>query len=1455
VIEELFQALMESGANAGPEELAEILWLAARIDGTGISTPDHPDDVHRDGNDPPSSAAESPSAADTSDPLPAEQFYSAADMTDAPGSAVRNVELVRFRRAASLADPLTVMRALRPLGRHAGLPGDADRGELDEELTVRNTIEQGLPVPVMRPRRGRWLDLALVVDTHHSMLLWHDLVTELRRVFVQTGIFRDVRTWYLSGTGPGQAPSVARAGGQPRSVQEVADPAGHRLILIVTDTVADGWNTSSVQDVLRHWSLHSPVALLNVLPRRLWDRGAIRPQPHMVRAPGPAAPNASWRLEHASRSRRRVALAASIAVPIVEASAGSISTMAELVAGGGRWNRLPCLTVPRRPNDPTTPQSIPPITPAEQPAAIEEILRRFRAGASPVAQTLAGYLSAVPLNLPVMNLVRQIMLPESDPGHLAEVALGGLFESWEREALDERTDTERMPFHFRTGVREALLGSQKRHEITEVQELVRREMGAVLTDRGSGPAGDFLAARGTAHGHGSQTMNPDALPFADRPGTPSPIGHPVREVPTLRGEQRVHYIERPMDAQLREAMSRAVNGRSALVLLVGEPGSGKTHSAARAIREMPDTWRLWSPDLSLPLGPGASHVGPRTVVILRDLQTYTRIPGFPIEAMARVVRDLIEDTERAPIMVVGTLTPSAWDNLVDMAQQSPSGDYEGCRHLIAHAEVIRVPPVDATPQRWPGEPSHTRLVMIASTRDPALAGSKFDHLGTGFLLGPRLVLTAARILDRRSQSWTVKVRNKHGRVTADSWVDCRVLWTNDTHDAALLLAEEELTGPATDDLFSAPHWAQLTGDEPPIPCHITRPIFVDTTASQASGHMAGTLDTSPYPEGLCEFEPDAPLPQSVGRNLFLKGLAGTPVLFEDFLLGFVVATRNDDAGRPRLAVARVSPLVHDPGFMDACSQYMPHIPRLVPLPAATGELAHEAEDSAPSSPPAGGDASPNQPTPTATAVVVTALPLEYAAVRSHLRHLEKITLPSGIQMERGHLDGTSWDVAIAETGLNRTALPTQFIVNELRPQVLLFVGLADALKRGVAIGDVVVAETVHMLRSNRSLSNLEITSFQHRTWHGSHQLSQASRSVLRDMSDVRGHFKPLVRTDLAPGDAQSAVADVIRRRLSDACAIELDEYPAYDLPTGQLDALVIRGISDRADGGKRSSDAPREQARAAAHAAQVAVALLHKHQPHDSVRHPIEPASERLPTDVPWDDFNPQEHLRGHYPLRNYTALDTEILTRIRVHFSEHFRAQIVRPIAGINVGVGTDISPALLMLPWCDEITLLENSEENAEYLVSQLNGYDAIWDQVWDILHQEEAYSHLPDARAHFSQVVKIERGNLFNLRSSTERWDIGTLFLGTDPATTPLNFHDFLYGVEGFMRALRPGAPFAAVIMQHPTIQQTDVVDAFEPHAGELSVRRLADSGSPQHQHDAEVLLVYGLRKIQESDAYIY
>ncbi|MCG6493846.1 TIR-like protein FxsC [Kitasatospora sp. A2-31] len=667
----LLRALAEadaaSAAGLGPEELADILWLAGCLDDAARDR-DRPAPPVQPGGSadeaaPGAGPDDGPADERAPDEPPSEQHYATADLAAPPSAphqapapeaepdpgpggpepdgraenapAARRGDLVRVPRAAALADPLAVMRALRPLGRRT-LADAHGEPELDEEATVSAGVDQRLLLPVLRPTPGRWLDLALVIDTHRSMTLWHDLVAELRRVIAQTGVFRDVRTWYLGGTEAGGRPGLAaRPGGALRRPQEIADPAGRRLILVVTDTVGGGWGGPALDAVLRGWGRHGPVAVLNVLPERLWSRGSVRPTPLWLRAAGPAAPNTAWEAAATrarGRTHRRLRADAPdrpLPVPVVDPNPASLAALAALVSGGGRRSRLSCLLVGEPGTAPVDRADRPPASDGSgrpptagahgrPTTAAEPALERFRASASPLAQELAGHLSAVPLVLPVMTLVRRAMLPQADHGHLAEVLLGGLLAPW--EAPPPGADPDVVEFDFLPGVRDALLGAQRRDTVARIRRTVRHQVAAYLRSRRASAA-DFPAVR-VAEETQSRELAPDALPFAESPAAvpaPTPALPPAYrsaeeswdsmtvaealERPDLLGvrpaEQRpglpylTPYLDRPVDAEIRRLVGRAAQGVSTVLLVAGGPASGRTRACFEALRTLPADWTVW----------------------------------------------------------------------------------------------------------------------------------------------------------------------------------------------------------------------------------------------------------------------------------------------------------------------------------------------------------------------------------------------------------------------------------------------------------------------------------------------------------------------------------------------------------------------------------------------------------------------------------------------------------------------------------------------------------------------------------------------------------------------------------------------------------------------------------------------------------------------------------------------
>lgn len=96
-------------------------------------------------------------------------------------------------------------------------------------------------------------------------------------------------------------------------------------------------------------------------------------------------------------------------------------------------------------------------------------------------------------------------------------------------------------------------------------------------------------------------------------------------------------------------------------------------------------------------------------------------------------------------------------------------------------------------------------------------------------------------------------------------------------------------------------------------------------------------------------------------------------------------------------------------------------------------------------------------------VVLTALSVEYQAIREHLGALQEIWHQSGTLFEVGTLLGTSRRVALAQIGEGNlpAAVLAERAIAKFAPEALLFVGIAGALGEDLELGDVIVSTRVH----------------------------------------------------------------------------------------------------------------------------------------------------------------------------------------------------------------------------------------------------------------------------------------------------------------------------------------------------------------------------------------------------------
>lgn len=235
-------------------------------------------------------------------------------------------------------------------------------------------------------------------------------------------------------------------------------------------------------------------------------------------------------------------------------------------------------------------------------------------------------------------------------------------------------------------------------------------------------------------------------------------------------------------------------------------------------------------------------------------------------------------------------------------------------------------------------------------------------------------------------------------------------------------------------------------------------------------------------------------------------------------------------------------------------------------------------------------------------VMLTALNLEYKALRRRLASPQVHRHERGTRFEVGTVPGTSCRVALGLTnkGNHPAAVLAERAIQEFSPVAVLFVGVAGALWDTTRLGDVVMA--THVYAYHGGTSEDDGLKARPRVWEAAHGISQLGSYLARtsdwvdDMPGDRNapqvHLGAIAAGEVVQNSRISAEAEWIRQHYNDALAIEMEA--AGVAQAGHLNGspvAIIRGISDRADGSKSSAEDRKWQPQAAANAAAFATRL------------------------------------------------------------------------------------------------------------------------------------------------------------------------------------------------------------------------------------------------------------------------
>jgi nucleoside phosphorylase len=244
-----------------------------------------------------------------------------------------------------------------------------------------------------------------------------------------------------------------------------------------------------------------------------------------------------------------------------------------------------------------------------------------------------------------------------------------------------------------------------------------------------------------------------------------------------------------------------------------------------------------------------------------------------------------------------------------------------------------------------------------------------------------------------------------------------------------------------------------------------------------------------------------------------------------------------------------------------------------------------------------------QARPQKTAVVLTALAVEFRAVLAHLSDVREQMHDAGTIYKVGSFRGkeADWTVAVAVIGAGNpgAAAEAERAIATFTPQATLFIGVAGGIK-DVDIGDVVAASEIYLYHSGKAADDFIARPAVDK---GSYALVQrANQEAIagtwrkrggKTAADRKAIVAPIAAGEQVVVSSKSATYELIRSRYDRAVALEMEGSGFLRAAYANQDvrALVVRGISDLLEG-KEDADAAGSQERAAVNAAAFAFEVL-----------------------------------------------------------------------------------------------------------------------------------------------------------------------------------------------------------------------------------------------------------------------
>ena len=360
---------------------------------------------------------------------------------------------------------LKIARQLKPLKRKISSHSEM---LLDIDKTVDFIAQTGVYQAILEPKESKEFSLSIIVDQGLSMFLWEEPIADFKKSILSYGIFDKINFYYLAT----DEQKVKLFGDKNQTLlksHKIAE-LNHRknITFILSDCVSLAWRSNSVyDDFINFWTKHSFVAIVQMLPKRMWKRTPLNRgyQVNFKTNSFETPLNSSLDIDLGFVKKR--INNETLKIPIILFDNYSFEYISKIITAiPNVWINGVAL------NNFKFKEFLE--DDKEENMTAQQRVEYFFSVASPEAQNLAIYCSVLPLSIGIIKEVQKIKNLKQDITYIAEFYFGKLLKK--SEILGE--------FDFHDGVRELLrvnLNATDAFELSEgLSDFIKEDLGTSI---------------------------------------------------------------------------------------------------------------------------------------------------------------------------------------------------------------------------------------------------------------------------------------------------------------------------------------------------------------------------------------------------------------------------------------------------------------------------------------------------------------------------------------------------------------------------------------------------------------------------------------------------------------------------------------------------------------------------------------------------------------------------------------------------------------------------------------------------------------------------------------------------------------------------------------------------------------------------------------------------------------